>query len=439
MSGSPRRNTDPFDSRPYGSSAIISIVVVAVVMAILVIGSIFVLNGLNDDDAGDDDLGAIPSPSGTSELVAPEPTATDTGTSPTAPNNASPTAGDSATSPTATEANATPTEPEASPTEAEPTEELPTETETELEPTATDEPAPEPTDTVAPEPDPTELPLEGAFGFLPPAQLPSGGVGTTLSLEYQLGLSLESLPTVGTVYRIVWPAYTLEDVELARDRLGLQAPVVEEGVGVYRVESDRGTLFVSPTEIIFRAAGFTEGSGLPDDATAIAVAREWVDLSAFISGPMDAGEVVGRDEDIERVVVKFRPVEPQPNLAPNPAATVNIGPGSTVLEVRIAWPAEFETSQYGFSNALDLWREVQNGQGYLEADISSIFATGELSGVATIVDYTTAYTLAGNPSSGQFLVPLISFHGTARIDQTGDEIPVSVTIPVVYFQEGTAG
>ena len=264
-------------------------------------------------------------------------------------------------------------------------------------------------------------------------------MSTVLELNYQLGMSLEALPTIGTVYRIGWPTYTFEDVELARDRLALQADVVEEGVGVFRVTSDRGTLFVSPTEIVFTAAGFADGSGLPDDATAIATAGEWIELSGFITSAMNSGEVVGRDEELERIVVKFRPVAPLPNLAPNPSATVNIGPGGTVLEVRIAWPASLEASDYGYSDPLDVWIEIQNGNGFLEADITTVFATGLLTGTATITDYSTAYTLAGNPTVEQFLVPVISFLGTARIDQTGDEIPVTVSIPVVYFEEGTAG
>ena len=422
------------ESRPYGSSAIISIIVVGVVMAVLVLGSLFILNGLDSDDDGDDGAsGAIPSPSSTSELVqlGASPTATagiEDSSTPTSDGSASSTPSNT-TAPSAT--GTTDDDPTAT--------EAPEPTTVDAEPTPTEEPAQEPTNTEAPAATPTGLPLEGAFGFLPPAQLPSGGVATTLSLEYQLGMSLEALPAVGTVYSLVWPVYSLEDVQFARDRLGLQATVVEEGVGVYRVESDRGTLFVSPTEIIFRAAGFSTGTGLPDDATAIAVAREWVELSAFIAGSMDSGEVVGRDEELERVVVKFRPVEPQPNLAPNPAATVTLGPGSTVLEVRIAWPASLEASDYGYSDRLDVWLEIQNGQGYLEADVTSVFATGQLTGVATITDYSTAYTLAGNPASGQYLVPLITFHGTARIDQTGDEIPVFVSIPVVYWEEGTAG
>ena len=425
-------DTGPLESRPYGSSAALSIVIVGVVMAVLVLGSLFIFRRLGSDD--DQTAGVIPSPVGTSELVQGIPTATlastagETATTTEAANNPTATVTAPAPTPVATATS----EPDESPADPSPT--LPEE-----EPTPTEEILPDPTPTDEPAPTPTELPLEGAFGFLPRAQLPSGGVSATLELEYQLAMSLEALPTIGTVYRIVWPTYTFEDVELARDRLGLQAAVIEEGVGVFRVSSDRGTLFVSPTEIVFRAAGFSDGSGLPDDGTAIAIASEWIDLSGFITSSMDAGEVVGRDEELERLVVKFRPVAPLPNLAPNPSATVNVGPGGTVLEARIAWPGELQSSEYGYSDPLDIWIEVQNGQGFLEADITSVFATGLLTGTATITDYSTAYTLAGNPTVEQFLVPVITFLGTARIDQTGDEIPVAVSIPVVYFEEGTAG
>ncbi|CAN5709942.1 hypothetical protein BH23CHL2_BH23CHL2_17280 [soil metagenome] len=427
----PQRDPGSERSHLAGTSAALSIAVVGVVMLILVLGSVLILQGWGSDD---DSPTPIPSPVGTSELVSGVPTATEPEAGNGTPEETDATAADGASTvtPSPTGTIPTPTESDAgpSPTESAPTEPEPTATATEPdqpEPTATDEP------------EPTALPLEGAFGFLPPAQLPSGGVSTTLELEYQLAMSLESLPSVGTVYRIVWPVYTLEEVQAARDRLALQAPVIEEGIGVYRVESDRGTLFVSPTEIVFRVAGFNDSTGMPADETAVAAARDWVDLSGFILSPMDSGEIVGRDDDLERIVVKFRPVSPQPNLAPNPSATVTVGSGGIVLEARIAWPADLEASEYGYSNALDIWREIQNGQGFLEADITSVFATGQLSGTATISDYSTAYTLAGNPNTGHFLVPLITFHGTARIDQTGDEIPVFVSIPVVYFEEGTAG
>ena len=431
MSQQSPRGTDSLRARPYGSSLALSVIVVGLVLAILVFGSFLILRDRNDSEAANPTI--IPTPSGTSELVAIIPTGDAGGTqSPPTATSAlgpvTPTATATSSEASATEApvDATPepavTEPPATSTGVPPTP---------VEPSSTPEPAPEPTA--------TDVPATGEFGVLPPAQLPSGGVSTTLELDYQLGMSLESLPGSGTVYRVSWPVYTLQDVEAARDRLALQAAVIEEGVGVFRVESDRGTLFVSPTEIVFRGAGFGSGDALPSDDEAITIAFDWISVSGFVPTDTDVGEVVGRDDDLGRVVVKFRPVAPLPNLAPNPAATVTLGPGGTIIEVRIAWPDGLEPADYGLRDPLSIWQSVQAGQGFLEAGITSVFATGLLTGTATVTDFRVAYTLSGSPVAEQYLVPVITFSGTARIDQTGDEIPIDVSVPVVFSQEGTAG
>jgi hypothetical protein len=278
------------------SPSTLSTVVIGLVLLIVGIGVALILRY---DDEDDPDSAVIPSPSGTSELVR----ATATATQPVAIDT-SPTASDATPSPTVEEtptatANAGLT---TSPTEAE------------IEPTATNtaDIEPEPTPSEPPQPSATPEPLEGDFGFLPPAQLPSGGASSTLELTYQLALSLEELPASGTVYLISWPAYSLEDVELARDRLGLEGDVIEEGVGVYRVEGESGMLFVSPTETIFRAADSSAGGELPGESAALQIASEWASLSGFVGADADGGEVVGRDEEVARVVVKIRPTSPQP-------------------------------------------------------------------------------------------------------------------------------
>jgi hypothetical protein len=402
----------------------LSVAVIAFVLAIVGIGVVLILR--DDENPG---VAAIPSPSGTSELVNLTDTPTDVvatreEASPTSPRPTPTTSERDQPSPTSNDDEATPMEAE----ETEERTETPTE-EGEVVPTATEGPGA--TDTPAP--------LEGEFGFLPPAQLPSGGVSSRLALTFQLAMSLEELPSSGTVFLISWPVYSIEEAEFARDRLGLNGDVIEEGVGVFRVDGADGSLFISPTEIVFRSSGGSGPGDLPDDATAVQVASEWASLSGFVGGDADGGAVVGRDDDSGRVVVKIRPVSPQPNLAPNPSATVTIGPGGEVIEARIAWPASLAGSEYGYSNPVAVWQAVQAGQGFLEADISSVFATGDLTGNATITSYSTAYTLAGSLAGDMFLVPVIVFEGTARIDQTGDEIPVYVSIPVVYHEAGTAG
>lgn len=309
---------------------------------------------------------------------------------------------------------------------------------------ATATPEPEEVPTEEPEPpieEPTEAPEPpaGEFGDLPPALLPSGGVSGTLALTYELGMSLTDLPVSSWVYALEWPIYSIDEVAVSAQNLGLFGDVVEQGVGVYRVDSDSGSLFVSPAEIVFAAAGFDSTGELPDDATAISAAAGWLATSGFTGSNMDGGAVISRDDELGRIVVIFRPVEPAPNLAPSPSATVSIGPGGVVLEARVNWPSSLGAAEYALRPPDELWQLLIEGYGYLDADISGVAADGGLTGTAVITDYSFAFTLAGSPANQQYLVPLVVFLGSATIDQTGDVVPVEIAVPSVNQQAGPLG
>jgi hypothetical protein len=153
---------------------------------------------------------------------------------------------------------------------------------------------------------------------------------------------------------------------------------------------------------------------------------------------MDGGAVISRDDELGRIVVIFRPVEPAPNLAPSPSATVTVGAGGTVLEARINWPT-LSAAEYALRSPDQLWQQMIDGNGYLDADISGIDAGGGLTGTAVITNYSFAYTLAGSPANQQYLVPLVVFIGSATIDQTGDVVAVEIAVPSVNQQAGPLG
>lgn len=434
----------PQPPRSHGSTQrVISVAVIAFVATVLVVGIILIVGAQdnNNDTPAAGVTTGTEEPTPTLSIPTEEPTETPSmpATTPTPPaSTPTPESDDAISTPTATPTDQAVTATPVQPTATDPP--PPTATPTSVPPTATPEQAPpEPTSELEPVPTETTEPPIGAFGELPPAQLPSGGAASTLNLSYQLGMSLESLPAIASAYRIEWPVYSLEEVQATAERLGLIGQVVEEGVGIYRIESDRGTLYVSPSEIVFRSAGFGTGSGLPDDSTAISTAREWLQVSQFVGSNLGSGTVVGRDPDQQRVVVRFRPSQPSPNLAPTPSATVNIGSGNTVLEAQIHWPASMTPSEYGLRAPINLWQSVQNGLGYLTADLSNVSASGQLSGTATITDFSIAYTAAGSPLDQQYLVPLVMFNGTARIEQTGEEVPISVAVPAVYHEASQFG
>lgn len=418
-----RRPPPRVRTRPYGSSQRAIAIALAVLGVSIFLAAFFlILDRIRDDDDGGN-IAAITTATASAqatESVQIGAVATSTsaaGTTPTAP-------------PRPTSELVAPS-PSPSPTEL-PTEET-APTPVPEEPTATPEtPVEEPTDI------PSEPP-DGEFGDLPAALLPSGGASGALTLNYELGMSLTDLPVSSWVYALEWPIYSLDEVAIAAENLGLLGEVVEQGVGVYRVDADSGSLFVSPTETVYSAASFEVSGDLPDDAGAIQMSAAWLSASGFTGSNMDGGTVVSRDDELGRIVVVFRPVEPVPNLAPSPSATVTIGPGGTVLEVRVNWPSSLGGAEYALRPPDELWQLLIEGYGYLSADLSGVAASGALSGTAVISDYSFAYTLAGSPANQQYLVPLVVFLGSATIDQTGDVIPVEIAVPSVNQQAGPLG
>lgn len=423
-------------TRPYGSSSLaVSVAVIVIVLALLVIGGVLIWGARDSDD--NEGNAAAPT---TVDVAFEDPTSTvqelptvDDST-PTTSSTEPPTQEPSATPSATATVDTAATEAALIPTATEVTE--PTATEVVEEPT--EEPVVEPTSEIE---EPAEPPVEpeiGEFGELPPAQLPSGGVSSSLSLTYDLGMSLEALPTDASAYLIDWPIYTIDEVQAAVDQMGLDAEAVEEGTGVFRAEGETGALYVSPSEIVYSSYLEPEGSELPGDSGAASAAADWLSLTGFVNANIDGGTVIGRDEDAMLVIVVFRPAEPSPNLAPTPSATVTVGAGGEVVEARIHWPSEVIPSTYGLRSPTDIWKSVQNGGGFLEADLSQVSASGFLSGTATITDYSIAYTLAGG-ADYQYLVPVIQFHGWAIIDQSGEEISISVSVPAVYHQTDSFG
>lgn len=414
-------------AKPYSASMIgVSIAVVILVGALIVLGGLYLFGDDNDDDNDEFTLSQSSTPTEELGVADPNETAMETPTEDDA-STATPTEPTSTPSPSPSPTPSATDEADLTPTEATETEEP-----TEVEPTSP------PTSEVE-EPEPTEEPFTGDFGPLPPAQLPSGGASTSLSLDYQLGMSLEDLPSSATAYWIEWPVLSFEDVSAMAERLALNGEVVEEGVGIYSVSGDRGQIYISPTETIYNSAGFESEGALPSNDVAIQEALEWLELSGFVGPNIDGGRIAGRDEDVGRIVVEFRPAEPSPNLAPTPSARLTVGPGGEVLEARVHWPERLIPSDYGLLSPIDLWTSVENGRGFLEADLSDFDTSGGLSGTATMNSYSIAYTLAGNQAGGQYLVPVVMFEGIARINQTGDEIPVAVSIPAVYAGSGSTG
>jgi hypothetical protein len=311
------------------------------VAALAIIG-VLLFTGGGDDD-GDDQRGIVGEVTSTSTteslLVTPDDTSTSTTTSTTGANTVTSTTG--AVPPTATTEDDDPT---ATNTE-EAVETEPTGSQGEEEPTDEAEPTEEPVDEG---PDPNEEPpFIGDFGTLPPAQIVSGGLTRSLSLDYELATSLGNAPSSAPVYLLEFPAWAESDVASIADNLGLDG-AVEGGPGNFQVVGSTAEIYFSGPTIQYVYTGSLPDLPLGDDANVIQAASDWIYANGFISGDLDGGVIIGRDDDAGRAVVLFRPADVSPVLSFVPSATVTIGPGGSVVEARIRWPSNYIGSEYGF-------------------------------------------------------------------------------------------
>ena len=425
-------------TRPFGSSGLAAALGIGVfLIAILIAGFLLVRGG---DDNDNDTFGQ----------VTESPTAAETETGSLLTTE---TPGPSRAATNQPSASLTPTPagtPEATPRAFPTLTPAPTNTpapddeeEGEAEPDST-EPAEEPADPEPEDPDPTppdddpptpvEEPVAGDFGYLPPPQLPSGGAGQDLSIDYQLATSLEMVPQTGTVYEIIWPSYTEDEVALMAANIGVDGEVESQGDGVFQVAGSEGSLFVAPTVIEYGVYAAGSGGPLPSSDVAIDAAWNWFS-SLGIDG-VSAGEsdIVAVEESAGLSVVSITPSYPTPNLAPTPSARIKVSAEGVVEEATVVWPSALAESEYGLKPGIELWEELRSGNAFISADLSE---TGGGTASMSVTDISIAYTVAGSPWEGQYLVPLVVFGGTANVN--GSDVYVTAYVPAVYHQGNPLG
>jgi hypothetical protein len=428
-------------ARPFGSSGLAAGLGIGVFLLAIVIAGVLVLN--DDDDSDDFALaGSTPTPlfqtptslTGTPPATPPPPevatadpsTPTDTGSNPTP-----------RTFPTLTPDPTSTQDPDSSASTEQPdTDDQAESTETgdETDTGSSDPPDEEPTVPGEEPPPPVEEPVAGDFGFLPAPQLPSGGAGQSLVLEYQLATSLELVPLTATVYEIAWPSYSMADVERMAANIGVDGEVISQGDGVFNVQGSEASLFVAPTIIEYGAYAAGSGGPLPSSDVAVDAAWSWF-ASLGVDGVAPGnGRVIAVEEVAGLSIVALTPGSPAPNLAPTPSARVKVSAGGIVEEATIVWPAALYGSDYGLRSGIDVWEDLRNGLAFVSADLSQ---SGGGSATMNVTDISIEYTIAGSPWDRQFIVPLVVFGGTA--DVNGVSVYVSAYVPAIYHQENPLG
>jgi hypothetical protein len=412
----PRPRFEPRTSRGYGAPRALIVGIGLFVITLGVLAAVLFVNG--DDSSKRPSVATLPSPT---------PSA-----SPTRPAAAAPPSATVTTQPTATSTDTQ--QPTATDTATDVEE--PTETPTEDVPTPTDEPA---ADTPTVETAPTAAPAEGEFGQLPPAEIPSGGLGRDLSLQYDLGVTLDSAPSEADVYQLVWPDRSAADVTALAASLGVSGDVVDQGDGAFKVDGPDGSVFVTPDVVQISLEHADAGGALDDDATLVDAARTWLLDNNLVGADLGDGAVTNKDTAAARATVYFATADPSPLLAAYPSARVTLGPGGLVYEAYVKWPANYATASYALSAASDLWAAVQAGQGYVEADLSGVPGDGALTGTLTVTSVSLAYSTAGSATGHEYLVPIMVFSGEAVVGDDGTSVPVSVYVPAVAGQSAPRG
>ncbi|MFN3335937.1 MAG: hypothetical protein ACK42I_00355 [Thermomicrobium sp.] len=315
------------------------------------------------------------------------------------------------------------------------------------------------TPTAAPSPTPTPTPpppiVVGAFGELPAPNLPQPAYPPSqLTLQYELGFDLDTLPAEAPVYRLVARRWDQTSVtELAR-ALGIEGEAVATPGGGFLVRGTAGQLVVSDLTIQYQAATPNTQKTLsvestptvtpspvapPSDEQLVAAARSWLERYSLVTTPLGMGRVHERLAEAGLAIVIFGPAEPNPVLSALPGATVTIAADGTVRQAFVAWPAALEPSTYSLRPAKALWQDVVSGRGTIDVD-ERIFtqASLPLRGTARIEGAELAWVDAGQGST-RYLTPVVRFHGTATFEGYEEPVKITVTVAAVAAQAAPRG
>lgn len=302
--------------------------------------------------------------------------------------------------------------------------------------------SPEPTEEPTEAPTPTPTPLVGEFGPLPAGQMPSGNsTGRPLNFEYHLDMSLQMVPAQAPAYEMQARIWTAEQVQDLADSLGITGEVVDQGGGSFRV-TGTGSLYVSGNlvQYVSPQEATPVAAMLPPDDMLTEAARSWLVGHQIVGADAGQGTVLDRDEETGQAHVLIKPVEPQQIFSAIPSALITVRADTSVSNAEVHWPAGLRRSDYGLRTAEEMWADVTSGRGYIEIDPTQLpQGGGPIQGTVTATSASLAYTIAGNPATGQFLVPLVVFSGQAQIEGVEAPIPVQIYVQAVSAQAAPRG
>lgn len=276
---------------------------------------------------------------------------------------------------------------------------------------------------------------------LPAADLPTmNEQGFVFELESTFTGSLASAPTEAPVYEMTLQRQDQASVQNIATKLGIEGEVTDQGGGSFAVEGD-GSLYVTPGLAQYISDTALPEGQLPSDEEAIAYAREWLRQTRLLPTNIGAGAIETRVESPARVIVTFKPIEPDALLSSSPGITVVMGPNGAILEASFRWAELRAGDVYQLRDPEATWLEVAERRAYLQAAVpADVFPQGStVTGTAEYSSVALSYTTSGIPGETQYLQPVFVFTGQLSPEGSEQSYPITAYVPALVNSQEPVG
>jgi len=276
---------------------------------------------------------------------------------------------------------------------------------------------------------------------LPPADLPTmNEQGFIFELESSFTGSLDDVQTEARVYEMTVATFDPASADEIASRLSIDGEVTDQGGGTFAAEGN-GSMFVTPGLVQYISASEIPEGDLPTDEQAVAFGREWLRQTQLLPANVGEGSVVARVESPPRVIVAFKPVQPERLLSADPSITITMGPNALIIEASFRWAELSAGDTYQLRGADAAWSEVAERRAYLQAMIpSDVIAPGStITGTASYSSIALAYTSSGIPGEQQYLQPVFVFTGTITPEGSTTSFPITAYVPGLVNSQQPVG
>lgn len=276
---------------------------------------------------------------------------------------------------------------------------------------------------------------------LPPAVLPTmNEQGFVFELESGFTGSLDQVPSEAPVYEMTPATFDAASAQAIASRLSIEGEVADQGGGTFAAQGN-GSLFVTQGLVQYISAAEAPEGDLPTDDQAVAFAREWLRQTELLPPNIGEGSVVARVENPPRVIITFKPIQPEPLLSADPSITITMGPNASIIEASFRWAELSAGDTYQLRGAEAAWTEVAERRSYVQATIppETIPPGSTIRGTASYSQVSLAYTSSGIPGEQQYLQPVIVFTGTLTPEGSTVTYPITAYVPGLINSQQPVG